>query len=117
MGAADLVVRGGRVVDGTGLAGYTADVEVRDGRISRIGRIDEDAREVVDADGLVVAPGFVDIHTHYDAQAHFEPTMSPSSWHGVTTVLDRQLRLHARARRSPPTSPGSSTCCRAVEGM
>jgi N-acyl-D-aspartate/D-glutamate deacylase len=84
----DLLIRGGRVVDGTGMAGYTADVEVRDGRISRIGRFpDATAREVVDADGLTVTPGFVDIHTHYDAQAHFEPTLSPSSWHGVTTVM------------------------------
>jgi N-acyl-D-aspartate/D-glutamate deacylase len=84
---ADLIVRGGRVVDGTGHASYTADVEVIDGRISRIGRISDRAERTVDADGLVVAPGFIDIHTHYDAQLHFEPTASPSSWHGVTTVI------------------------------
>ena len=84
---ADVVIKGGRVVDGTGHAGYTADVEIIDGRISRIGRITDAARQVIDADGLVVTPGFIDIHTHYDAQLYFEPTASPSSWHGVTTVL------------------------------
>ncbi|MCU1456395.1 MAG: aminoacylase [Actinomycetia bacterium] len=87
----DLVVRGGRVVDGTGLPPYKADIGVRDGRIASIGRIEDDAlataRRVIDAEGLTVMPGFVDIHTHYDAQLHFEPTASPASWHGVTTVL------------------------------
>ncbi len=84
---ADLLVRGGRVVDGTGYPGYTADVEIQGGRISRIGRITDTARRTIDADGLVVAPGFIDIHTHYEAQLHFEPTATPSCWHGVTTVL------------------------------
>jgi N-acyl-D-aspartate/D-glutamate deacylase len=87
--AGDIVVRGAHVVDGSGLAGYTADVEVRGGRITRVGKlgaVDPDLREI-DADGLVLTPGFVDIHTHYDAQLYFEPTASPSSWHGVTTVV------------------------------
>ena len=87
----DLVIRGGRVVDGTGVPPYSADLGIRDGRIARVGRIaDADVRaaaHVLDADGLTVMPGFVDIHTHYDAQLHFEPTASPASWHGVTTVL------------------------------
>jgi N-acyl-D-aspartate/D-glutamate deacylase len=87
----DLVVRGGRVVDGTGVPAYLADVGVRDGRIARVGRISAAelaaARRVLDVEGHTVMPGFVDIHTHYDAQLHFEPTASPSSWHGVTTVV------------------------------
>jgi N-acyl-D-aspartate/D-glutamate deacylase len=81
-----VVVKGGTVVDGTGLPGFRADVEITDGVITGVGRLDPGSAEVVDADGLVVAPGFVDIHTHYDAQLHFEATASPSSWHGVTTV-------------------------------
>jgi N-acyl-D-aspartate/D-glutamate deacylase len=84
----DLVVLGGRVCDGTGMPSYVSDVAVRDGRIVKVGRVDAtDARQTIDADGLWVTPGFIDIHTHYDAQLHFEPTASPSSWHGTTTVF------------------------------
>ncbi len=87
----DLVVRGGRVVDGTGVPAYLADVAVRDGRIARVGRVSvaelRRAGQVVDVAGQIVMPGFVDIHTHYDAQLHFEPTASPASWHGVTSVI------------------------------
>jgi N-acyl-D-aspartate/D-glutamate deacylase len=79
------------VVDGTGLPAYTADIGVRHGRIARVGRIADGtgpvADRVIDADGLLVLPGFVDLHTHYDAQLMFEPTCSPASWHGVTTVV------------------------------
>jgi N-acyl-D-aspartate/D-glutamate deacylase len=84
---ADLVIRGARIVDGSGSDAYTADVEVQAGRVSRIGRIADEALEQIDGDGLVLTPGFVDIHTHYDAQLMFEPSCSPSSWHGVTTVV------------------------------
>ncbi len=83
----DLIIRGGTVVDGTGAAPRTADVAVTGDRIAEVGRVDGLARRVVDADGLLVTPGFVDIHTHYDGQATWDPLLTPSVWHGVTTVV------------------------------
>jgi len=83
----DLLIKGGTVVDGTGAPARTADVAIRDGHVADIGTVDDDAARTIDADGLLVTPGFVDIHTHYDAQLHWDPTASPASWHGVTTLL------------------------------
>jgi N-acyl-D-aspartate/D-glutamate deacylase len=83
----DLVVRGGTVVDGSGLPGFRADVGVVGGRIARIGRIGERGRQEVDAEGHVVTPGFIDGHTHMDAQVMWDPWGTCSSWHGITTVL------------------------------
>jgi N-acyl-D-aspartate/D-glutamate deacylase len=83
----DLVVRGGTVVDGNGGPAGTADVAVDGERIVEVGRVSGTGRREIDADGAVVAPGFVDIHTHYDGQATWESRLQPSSWHGVTTVV------------------------------
>ncbi|HEX9818000.1 MAG TPA: amidohydrolase family protein [Methylomirabilota bacterium] len=83
----DLVIKNGVVIDGSGLPRYRADVAVNDGRIASIGRIRERAREVVDAEGRVVAPGFVDGHTHMDAQIFWDPLGTCSCWHGITTVV------------------------------
>jgi len=83
-----LVIRGGTVVDGTGAAPRTADVAVEDGVITEVGRVGAAAgSESIDADGLLVTPGVVDVHTHYDGQVTWDPLLSPSSWHGVTTVV------------------------------
>jgi N-acyl-D-aspartate/D-glutamate deacylase len=83
----DLVIRGGTVVDGTGAPPRTADVAVRDGVVTEVGRVDGAAARLVDATGALVTPGFVDIHTHYDGQATWDDRLVPSSWHGVTTVV------------------------------
>ena len=83
----DLVIRAGSVVDGTGAPARTADVAITGGVITEVGRVDGPARHQVDADGALVTPGFVDVHTHYDGQATWDALLSPSCWHGVTTVV------------------------------
>jgi len=83
----DLVIRNGSVADGLGGPLVTADVAVKNGKIAAIGKIAGSGREEIDAKGKLVTPGFVDIHTHYDGQATWDPRLNPSSWHGVTTVV------------------------------
>jgi N-acyl-D-aspartate/D-glutamate deacylase len=83
----DLLIRNGSVIDGTGAPRRQADIAVKDGRIADIGSIGDGAAKIIDADGCVVAPGFIDPHTHYDAQICWDPAISPSLWHGVTSVV------------------------------
>ena len=102
---ADLVIRGGTVVDGTGREPFEADVAVKDGRIAAVGDVPGRGREEIDARGLLVTPGFVDVHTHYDGQAVWDSHLAPSAQHGVTTavmgtcwpVLDGTYRLSINA--------------------
>ncbi len=83
----DLLIKNGMVVDGTGSAARRADVGIANGQIAEIGKITEGARKTIDASDLIVSPGFVDPHTHYDAQICWDPYITSSSWHGVTTVM------------------------------
>ncbi|MBL6851935.1 MAG: amidohydrolase family protein [Alphaproteobacteria bacterium] len=83
----DIVIRGGKIVDGTGAAPFHGDVGIKDGRIAEIGKIAAKGTEEIDAEGHVVSPGFIDLHTHLDAQIGWDPDLTPISWHGVTTAL------------------------------
>jgi len=83
----DLIVRGGTIVDGTGRDPFVGDVAIDDGKVVEVGSVDGDARQEIDATGKVVTPGFVDIHTHYDGQATWDSLLTPTAWHGVTTLV------------------------------
>ena len=83
----DLVIRGGTVIDGTGVSGRVADVAIQGDQIVAIGHELGEARREIDATGLLVTPGWVDIHTHYDGQVTWDTHLTPSGWNGVTTVV------------------------------
>jgi N-acyl-D-aspartate/D-glutamate deacylase len=83
----DLIIRNGTIVDGTGAAPYVGDIAIDGDRIVAVGKVSGPARREIDAKGMVVTPGWVDIHTHYDGQATWDPLLAPSSWHGVTTAI------------------------------
>ena len=88
MAAYDIIIKGGTVVDGTRAPRYISDVAIKDGKVAKIGGLrGATGDKVLDASGLIVAPGFVDLHTHFDAQVQWDPYCSQSGWHGVTTVL------------------------------
>src|ERR1700688_3324814 len=83
----DLVIRNGKIVDGTGKPSFIGDVAIDGGKITSVGGKAGAARREIEATGLLVTPGFVDIHTHYDGQVTWDPYLTPSSWHGVTTLV------------------------------
>src|SRR5262245_18901820 len=83
----DLIIRGADIVDGTGRPRFRGDIAIEAGRIATTGTVDGSARREINAVGLVAAPGFIDVHTHYDCQISWDPVLTPSSWHGVTSVI------------------------------
>ena len=112
----DLLIRNGTVVDGSGSARYRADVGIADGRIAEIGRIRSAAERTIDADGLIVAPGFIDGHTHMDAQVAWDRIGSCSCWHGVTSVIMGNCGF-ALAPCPPEDREWYARCLTAVEDI
>ena len=89
----DLIIRNGKVVDGTGLPAYSGDIGIKNGKIVRTGSVKESAREEIDASGLVVSPGFIDPHTHFDAQLLWDGRAKPAIEHGITTIVPGNCSL------------------------
>ena len=83
----DIVIRGGTIIDGSGKPAFSGDVAIENGKIAAVGGKPGPAKRDIDASGLMVTPGWVDVHTHYDGQAMWDPLLAPSCWHGVTTVM------------------------------
>jgi N-acyl-D-aspartate/D-glutamate deacylase len=112
----DLVIRNGALIDGTGSPARYSDITMHDGRVVDVGRASGAARRVVDVGGLVVSPGFVDVHTHYDAQVMWDGMASPSSLHGVTTILGGNCGFTI-APMTPEHAPYLLQMLARVEGM
>ncbi len=112
----DVVICGGNVIDGSGGPARPADVGIRGGRVTAIGKVEEEARHRIDASDRVVAPGFIDVHTHYDAQVFWDGTLSPSSYHGVTSVVGGNCGFSI-APLSPDASDYLMRMLARVEGM
>lgn len=114
--ALDLVIRGGTVVDGSGKARFTSDVGIADGKIVEVGRVTSVAARTIDADGLMVSPGFIDGHTHMDAQVAWDPLGTCSCWHGVTSVIMSNCGF-ALAPCKPADRDWYARCLSAVEDI
>jgi len=114
--ALDTVIRGGTVVDGSGKPRFSADIGIKDGRIAEIGKVTTQAARTIDADGLIVSPGFIDGHTHMDAQVAWDPIGSCSCWHGVTSMVMGNCGF-ALAPCKPEEREWYARCLSAVEDI
>jgi N-acyl-D-amino-acid deacylase len=114
--ALDLLVRGGTVIDGSGGKRFVADIGIAEGRVVKVGRLNEPAQRTIDADGLIVSPGFIDGHTHMDAQVAWDPLGSCSCWHGVTSVVMSNCGF-ALAPCKPADRDWYARCLSAVEDI